>query len=284
MTPYGPVLSNDKARRWFREELRKIDEEEGDGGSDSSSEELLTPRASPKNNTAAAGINRPTALVTFPSSEASVSRVVGISAAVQSAIESKLGRKDGDDRDKLLLNMNNLIGNKTAIVEAAAKCSASLRKRTFEAIPTKKFALRSNKPLVAAAMSKAWSTFYEVLRNKNHGLTTRVLKDLAVFIEILERAHKYCLGESERAKVSSNKGVKTVKLTKAALDRVEERHTVSHVPGATMHSLTKSLILTKIGRRIIRSRRSSSRIRRIWKNTRTAIVTTLPWMRRARRL
>ena len=223
-TPYGPVYKTLKARQWYQEERRKRQrkKEEDDGGSDSSSEELLTPRASPKNNTAAAataGINRPTALVTFPSSEASVSRVVGISAAVQSAIESKLGRRDGDDRDKLLLNMNILIGNKTAIVEAAAKCSASLRKRTFEAIPTKKFALKTRKPFVAAAMSKAWSTLYEVLRNKNHGLTTRVLKDLTVFIEILERAHKYCLVESERAKISSNKGMKTVKLTKAALDR-----------------------------------------------------------------
>lgn len=82
----------------------------------------------------------------------SISRVVGISGALQSAIETKLGKKeDINGKDKLIINMNILIGNKCAIVEAAARCSASLRTRAGHDIPTKKIVARTNKPIVAAA-------------------------------------------------------------------------------------------------------------------------------------
>ena len=90
-------------------------------------------------------------------------------------------------------------------------------------------------------MAKAWSSVYELLQHENNGLTTPVLRDLAVFIEILEGAQRYCLGEMEREKNSNDRSGKTVKLSKAKMSQVN-----GHVLVAPMDFAIKNLILTRI--------------------------------------
>ena len=193
---------------------------------------------------AAVGSNRPgTNVVTFPPSAKSASLVQQISPALQSAIETRLAKKEDNSstshgKDKLILHMNTLIGNKASIVSAADRCSASLKSRVMNDIPAKKLAGKMSKPL---AMAKAWSSVYELLQHENNGLTTPVLRDLAVFIEILEGAQRYCLGEMEREKNSNDKSGKTVKLSKAKMSQVN-----GHVLVAPMDFAIKNLILTRI--------------------------------------
>jgi len=156
-------------------------------------------------------------------------------------------------KDKLIIHMNTLIGNKASIVSAADRCSASLKSRVMNDIPAKKLAGKMSKPLAAAAMAKAWSSVYELLQHENNGLTTPVLRDLSVFIEILEGAQRYCLGEMEREKNSNDKSGKTVKLSKAKMsrcrgstERMEESQVNGHVLVAPMDFAIKNLISTRM--------------------------------------
>jgi len=93
---------------------------------------------------AAVGSNRPgTNVVTFPPSATSASLVQQISPALQSAIETMLAKKEDDSstshgKDKLILHMNTLIGNKASIVSAADRCSDFLKSRVMNDIPAKK--------------------------------------------------------------------------------------------------------------------------------------------------
>lgn len=78
------------------------------------------------------------------------------------------------------------------------------------------------KPTIAAAVAKAWSAVYELLQHENDGLTNAVMRDLAVFIDILEGAQRHCLGEMEKERNSNDKNGKTVKLSKAKMSRSRE--------------------------------------------------------------
>lgn len=65
------------------------------------------------------------------------------------------------------------------------------------------------------------------------------------------------------------------------MDRVEESQVSCHVLSATMEFAIKNLILTRMRKRIGRSRGSSSRRRSIWRSMRAAIVRTLPLIKQA---
>lgn len=223
----SPIWRSKRARAaWQAKYKARNNESDGDSVSSPSSP-LLNPRAMSNDNgsAAAVGSNRPaTNVVTFPPSATSASLVQQISPALQSAIETRLGKKEDNSssshgKEKLILHMNALIGNKTSILSAAAVCSASLKSRVMNDIPPKKLAAKTSKPVAAAAMAKAWSSVYELLQHENNGLKTPVMRDLAVFIEILEGAQRYCLGEMEREKNSNDKGGKTVKLSMAKMSR-----------------------------------------------------------------
>jgi len=206
-------------------------EERGDLSSadddSSTSSVLLIPHASPSNNNdAAAGVGskRPPNVVMVPAPAANGKVIRQIYPPLQSAIESRLGAKEDTtstthSADKLLTNMNILIGNKASIVKAAGMSSQSLKKRVLKDIPDKRYVQKTRKSVIAAAMAKAWSSLCELLHDDNNNLTRAVEKDVSVFITILEGAQMYCLEKLESERNRKAKGFKTVQLSSDKLGR-----------------------------------------------------------------
>jgi len=85
-------------------------------------------------------------------------------------------------------------------------------------IPTKRYAQKTKKSVIAAAMAKAWVLMNELLQHDNF-LTRALERELAVFTTIVENFQLYCLAKLDKEKYINKKGCKAVKLSSDKLDR-----------------------------------------------------------------
>ena len=85
-------------------------------------------------------------------------------------------------------------------------------------IPTKRYAQKTKKSVIAAAMAKAWVLMNELLQHDNF-LTRALERELAVFTTIVENFQLYCLAKLDKEKYINKKGCKAVKLSSDKLER-----------------------------------------------------------------